>query len=127
MPTQVSETVLLMEKEEQVRDLVMRNLTKAGYRVITASSGKEALELYARSGGGIALMVLDLIVPEMGGNECLHGVLGLNPTVKVVIAGGHSADGPIKETPSSRAGGFVNKPSDRRRTLSVVGTVLDAE
>jgi two-component system, cell cycle sensor histidine kinase and response regulator CckA len=127
MPRGGSETILLADDEELIRDLGSRILTKAGYEVVTASNGKEALEVYQARSTAIALVLLDLIMPEMGGHQCLEGLLKLNPAVKVVIASGYTADGPTKQTLASGAKGFVNKPYDIRQVLEVVRAVLDAE
>jgi len=127
MPLGGSETILLVDDEELIRDLGFRILTNAGYRVITARNGKEAVELYHARGDTIALIILDLIMPGMGGKQCLEGLLSLNPSAKVVIASGYSADGPTKEVLSEGAKGFVNKPYDIRQVLEVVRNVLDAE
>lgn len=127
LPRGGSETILLVDDEELVRDLGVRILTKAGYTVITASDGRKALELYETNRQEISLVILDLIMPHMGGKKCLDELLGLDPAVKVVIASGYSADAPTKEALKSGAKGFVNKPYDIRQVLDVVREVLDQE
>jgi CheY-like chemotaxis protein len=127
LPRGGSETILLVDDEELVRDLGVRILTKAGYTVITASDGKRALELYEANRQEISLVILDLIMPHMGGKKCLDELLSLDPAVKVVIASGYSADAPTKEALRSGAKGFVHKPYDIRQVLDVVREVLDKE
>jgi len=127
MPRGGSETILLVDDEEDIRDLGSRILKKAGYKVIAVSNGKQALEVYQRRGNEIALVMLDLIMPEMGGKQCLEGLLSLNSSVKVVVASGYSGDGPTKDVFAAGAKGFVNKPYDVRKVLEVVRRVLDAE
>ncbi|MFH0825893.1 MAG: PAS domain S-box protein [Pseudomonadota bacterium] len=127
LPRGGSETILLVDDEELIRDLGSRILTKAGYKVITASNGKEALDVFEGRGSEIDMVVLDLIMPEMGGKQCLEALLALAPSLKVVIASGLSADGPTKDALSAGAKGFVNKPYDIRQVLEVVREVLDQE
>jgi CheY-like chemotaxis protein len=127
MPLGGSETILLVDDEEHIRDLCSRILTKAGYKVIAASNGKEALDVYERRGDEIGLVVLDLMMPEMGGKHCLEGLLTLNSSVKAVIASGHSAGGPVEDALAAGAKGFVNKPYDIRQVLEVVRRALDAQ
>jgi PAS domain S-box-containing protein len=122
-----TETILLVDDEELVRQFGERILGQLGYTVITASSGKEALDVYAHRGRQIALVLLDLIMPEMSGMQCLAELLNLDPSVKVVIASGYTLDGPTKDTLSAGAKGFVSKPYDTRHLLEVVREVLDAE
>ena len=126
MPRGGSETILLVDDEEMIRELGSRILSRSGYKVITASNGKEALDVYERHGGKIALVVLDLLMPEVGGKQCLEGLLRLDPSVRVVIASGYSAEGPTKDALSAGAKGFVNKPYDIRQVLGVVREVLDS-
>ena len=127
MPQGGSETILLVDDEELIRDLGSRILEKAGYNVITASNGRQAVETYEQRRGEIALVLLDLMMPEMGGKQCLEVLLGMNPSVKVIITSGYSASGPTKEALEAGAKGFVNKPYDMRQVREVVRQVLDAE
>jgi len=63
----------------------------------------------------------------MGGKQCLQELAKTNPSIKVIIASGYSANGQTKETLAAGAKGFVNKPYDIRQMLEVVRGVLDAE
>jgi CheY-like chemotaxis protein len=125
MPRGGAETILLVDDERVICDLGSRILMKAGYNVITASNGKEALEVYQTRSQEIDLIVLDLVMPEMGGRTCLESLLNLNPFVKVVIASGYYADAMSREALVSAAKGFVNKPFDIKQVLEVVREVLD--
>jgi len=127
MPRGGPETILLVDDEEFIRDLGSRILTRAGYKVITATNGKEALELYKAQTERISLVILDLIMPEMGGKQCLEALLSFDSTVKVVVASGYSAHGLIKDAVTLGAKGFVNKPYDIRQMREVVRVVLDAK
>ncbi len=125
MPQGGSETILIVEDEEPVRSLASIILTKAGYSVILACDGKEALEIYQDRRDEIDLVILDLIMPEMGGKQCLQALLKTYPSVKVVIASGHSANGLTRGALSAGAKGFIDKPYDIRKVLGVVREVLD--
>ncbi|MBI4964937.1 MAG: PAS domain S-box protein [Desulfomonile tiedjei] len=126
MPAGGTETILMVDDEDLVRELGARILTKAGYTVLTAGNGKDALEVYQKEQNRIALVVLDLIMPEMGGRQCLEEILRLNPAGKVLIASGYSANGRTKETMEIGAAGFVAKPYDVRQLLEMVRNVLDS-
>ena len=127
VPRGGSETILLADDEELIRDLGSRILTRAGYNVIKASNGQEALDIYQRRAHEISLVILDVIMPIMGGKKCLEGILSLNPLAKVIIASGFSSSGPHKDVLSAGAKAFVDKPFDMRRMLEAVRMVLDAE
>ena len=71
-PTGRSETILVVDDEPNVTELASRMLTEANYKVITASNGKEALDLYEKRQEEIKLVILDLNMPMMDGRQCLE-------------------------------------------------------
>ena len=119
------ETILMVDDEELVRDLGERTLKRAGYKVITAANGKEALELYSKKQGKIELVILDLLMPEMGGKQCLSELLRIRPKIKVLVASGHSDDVSMEESLRLGAKGFVSKPFRLMELLQQVRRVLD--
>jgi len=121
-----TELVLLVDDEELIRALGERILTGAGYKVLTANNGKEALAVYRENKDDIALVILDLIMPEMGGSQCLEELLKISPELKVVVASGFSLDGRTGEIVDARARGFVQKPYKLSQMLSAVREVLDS-
>jgi DNA-binding NtrC family response regulator len=127
MPAFGDETILLVDDEELVRELGTEMLEWAGYNVLTAVNGQEALELYRRKKSDISLVILDLIMPKLGGKQCLEELLAIDPEVKVLVASGYSADGPTKNAIGSGAKGFISKPYDAKEILRVVRKVLDED
>ncbi len=127
IPAFGTETILLVDHENPIRKMGEQFLTMAGYKVLTAINGIEALEVYRSNQEGIGLVLLDLMMPEMGGLQCLEELLKINPRVKVVIASGYAASGPTKGALTSGAKEFVNEPYDIRQMLGVVRRVLDEE
>jgi two-component system, cell cycle sensor histidine kinase and response regulator CckA len=125
MPAFGTETVLLVDDEEHVRELGTRILTEHGYTVLKAENGRQALDLFGKEQSMIALVVLDLIMPEMGGTECLTELLKIDPNVRVLIASGYSTDASVKETIQMGAKGFVTKPFGVKDLLRDVRRVLD--
>jgi two-component system, cell cycle sensor histidine kinase and response regulator CckA len=120
-----TETILLVDDEAYVRELGKRFLEGSGYTVLTAATGKEALDLYKKTRDRISLVILDLIMPEMGGKECLETLLKIEPRAKVLIASGYAAEGQTKDTIETGAKGFVGKPFEMRQMLDAVRRVLD--
>ena len=125
MPAFGTETVLLVDDEDLVRELGARILTKFGYAVIQAANGREALDLFKKERSQISLVILDLIMPEMGGKQCLQKLLKIDPQVKVLIASGFSADASVKESIQRGAEGFVTKPFRIKELLLAVKRILD--
>lgn len=127
LPVSGTETILLVDDEEFVRDLGIRILGRAGYTVLTAANGIEALDVYRMNKEKVALVILDLIMPEMGGTQCLRELLEENPNIKVIVASGFSVDGPAEETIRIGAKAFVSKPYQANQFLQVVRRALDAK
>jgi two-component system cell cycle sensor histidine kinase/response regulator CckA len=125
MPAFGTETILLVDDEERIQELARGILSQAGYNVVTAGNGKEALELYQRQKADISLVILDLIMPKTGGAECLEKLLQIDPNVKVLVASGFSVNGPIMDALEDGAEGFIGKPYDAKELLRVVRRVLD--
>jgi CheY-like chemotaxis protein len=124
-PSFGTETVLLVDDEDLVRDLGARILSKAGYQVLTATNGKEALDLFEKERRQLSLVILDLIMPVMGGKECLKELLKIDPQMKVLIASGFSADASTDETLELGAKAFVSKPFRFEELLRQVRKTLD--
>jgi len=125
MPRSGTETILLVDDEALLRELGARILAKAGYTVLTAADGKKALESYQLHRETVSLVILDLIMPEMGGKQCLAELLKMNPDVKVLIASGYVGDGPPIEVEGLGAKGFLSKPYDMWQMLQSVREALD--
>jgi two-component system, cell cycle sensor histidine kinase and response regulator CckA len=117
-------TVLLVDDEESVRDIGRRILERSGYSVLTAGNGKDALDLYKIEQANISLVILDLIMPEMGGRQCLDELLKINPMVRVVVATGFSPDAGTQEELAIAARGVVRKPYNLRDFIKTVQDAL---
>jgi len=121
------ETILLVDDEELLRDIGKEILEQFGYTVLTASNGESALKRYSEKKEEISLVILDLMMPGMGGKQCLEQLLVMAPDTKVVIASGYSVNGPTKATLEAGARGFIKKPFELKQMLKVVREVLDEE
>jgi len=125
VPAGGTETILLVDDEDQVRELGERILTKRGYSVLSATNGVQALDMYRQQKERIGLVILDLIMPFMGGKECLREILKIDPLVKVLVASGYSADTSRGECLKLGAKGFVPKPFGFKELLRQVRNTLD--
>jgi two-component system cell cycle sensor histidine kinase/response regulator CckA len=93
--------------------------------VLTAPDAESALDLYRGCASDVDLIILDLIMPGMGGKRCMEEILKMNPEAKVVIASGYSIHGPTKEAIDAGARGFISKPYDISQMLRAVREGLD--
>ncbi len=119
------ETILLVDDEESLRNLGCQILENFGYTVHLAADGESALKLYREIKERISLVVLDLIMPGMGGRRCLEELLNLDPEARIAIASGYSPDGVTREILINGARGFVSKPYEIAQMLKEVRKVLD--
>jgi len=87
-----SETILVAEDDTVLRKLFATVLSNAGYRVLTAVDGEDAIRLYGESGGEIDLLLLDGIMPKKSGREALREIRLINPTARAVFMTGYSPD-----------------------------------
>ena len=120
-----SETILLVDDDEALRNLGQRILSPLGYKSLLAETGEEALRVYQEKGAAIDLIILDISMPGMGGHKCLQELLKINPKVKVVISSGYSRNGQLKDTLASGAAGNIPKPFSKSEMLKTVREVLD--
>jgi two-component system cell cycle sensor histidine kinase/response regulator CckA len=120
-----SETLLLVDDEEAVRDLASDLLHDAGYSILTSSNGMEAIDVYRKNQADISLVILDLIMPKLGGRDCLRELLRINPKVKVIIASGYSSGRTEEDSKILGAKGFVQKPYDLGKLLKLIRDALD--
>ena len=118
------ERILLVDDEGAIRELGKEILERFGYEVLLAGDGEEAVEIYRDRGGEISLVIMDYVMPGMGGRRCLEEILKVDPEAKVIIASGYSINGPTKEALKVGAKAFINKPYDLRQMLKVVKEVL---
>ncbi|MBI5248041.1 MAG: PAS domain S-box protein [Desulfomonile tiedjei] len=125
MPTFGTETILLVDDEDMVRELGERILRKSGYTMLVAPNGAKALALYTENRDRISLVILDLIMPGMGGKQCLEELLKIDPQVRVLISSGFSGDVSVKESLDIGALGFVGKPFRMNELLLKVRKLLD--
>ncbi len=117
--------ILLVDDEDFVRELGKRILEGAGYTVILAANGKEAVKIYGKERSRIGLVVLDLVMPKMSGEKCLAKLVKIDPHVKVVISTGRSMSAEERDRLSSLAKGLVYKPYQLEHLLRAVRDALD--
>jgi len=107
-----SGTILFVDDEETILDLAIQMLSALGYNVLPAGSGEEALRLYKSYQDKIDLVILDMIMPQMGGGETFDRMRQINPHVKVLLSSGYSLDGQAQEILNRGCDGFIQKPFD---------------
>jgi len=119
------ETVLLVDDEDMIIDVGQEILKEMGYKVLVARGGKEAIEVYKKDKDRIALVILDMIMPDMGGGEVYDTLKELNPDIKVLLSSGYSISGQATEILERGCDGFIQKPFNMRQLSEKIRQILN--
>jgi CheY-like chemotaxis protein len=103
-------TILVVDDEAAVRNFLAAVLRKRGYRIVTAADGREALALFERESDAIAAVVLDVIMPVMGGNDALPKLKALRPDLKILLTSGYSESEARRLCAAYPGAAFIQKP-----------------
>ena len=105
-----SETVLLVEDEEAVRNFARRILTDGGYQVLVAVDAEEALSIFAEHSGPIDLLLTDVVLPRMSGRELAEALFAQCPHIRTLFASGYPDDPALREGIAERSASYIGKP-----------------
>jgi signal transduction histidine kinase len=117
-------TLLVVDDEEMVLRAQARLLRRLGYKVRLAKGGREALDIYRRLQGEIDLVLLDLIMPEMGGEEAYGRLREIDPRVRVLFTSGYHLDEEAAESACPDCAGFIQKPFDEYELSAKLTSIL---
>ena len=120
-----SETVLVAEDEDGVRELLRKVLTEYGYTVLTARHGRDALLVAGDRSAGIDLLVTDVVMPEMSGRELVETLRDRQPDLRVLYISGYTDDEVIQRGVSGSEVAFMRKPFAAEDLVRRVRAVLD--
>jgi len=120
-----TETILLVEDESQVRALARTVLVKAGFQVLEATNGEDALMLCERFAGTIHLVLTDVVMPKMGGRELVERLQVLRPATKVLYMSGYTDDTVVHHGVLDEGVAFLQKPITPEALTSKIRDVLD--
>ncbi len=120
-----TETILLAEDDEAVRALTEKLFTEAGYHVVEASNGEEAVQKFREQKDAIQLLVLDVIMPRKNGKEAYDEICKIRPDVKTIFMSGHAGDVFERKHISGERFNIIIKPVSPSSLLNKVREVLD--
>ncbi len=103
-------TILLVDDEDMIWDVLSDMLQDLGYQVLLAGDGAEAVEIYRSNPGVVDLVMLDMLMPNMGGRETFFLLKELDPDVKVLATSGYVSQEEIQDVMDAGAAGFLRKP-----------------
>ena len=126
-PVSGTETILLVEDEESVRELVSKVLQRNGYTILEARHGEEAVDLCTKFEGDIHLLVTDVVMPRMSGREVAETLQPTRPTMKVLYLSGYTDDEVVRHGVLESMTAFLQKPFTPDALARKVRDVLDAD
>jgi DNA-binding response OmpR family regulator len=123
-PAAGSGTILLVEDEAPLRNLIERMLMQLGYGVLIATNGQQGAEAFRQFHATLDLVVLDMVMPVMGGREAFEIMTGLDPTVPVLLSSGSPREEDLREMRNQGLAGFIQKPFGVQELGRAIGAIL---
>jgi CheY-like chemotaxis protein len=120
------ETILVVEDEDGVRELLWKILTDHGHTVLEARHGRDAVSVAAGYNHPIQLLVTDVVMPEMGGGELVEQLLANRPELRVLYISGYTNDEVMRRGVSHSKAAFIQKPFTAEELMRKVREVLDS-
>ncbi len=118
-------TVLLVDDEEMILEVGRDLLEAIGYRVLLSRGGKKAIEIYERNRGEIDIVVLDMVMPNMGGGKVYDRMKEIDSNVKVLLSSGYSINGEATEILKRGCNGFIQKPFSMKVLSGKIKEIMD--
>ena len=118
-------TALLVDDEDVILEVGQDLLEAIGYRVLIARDGKEAIEVYEKNRDDIDIVVLDMVMPNMGGGEAYDRMRKINPDIKVLLSSGYSIDGEATEILERGCDAFIQKPFSMNELAERIREILE--
>lgn len=123
-PTETRRTILLVDDEPLLRSAGRRIIKTIGFEALVAANGAEAVAVFRRQHEGIALVILDVAMPVMGGRDCFWRLREIDPDIPVLVASGYAKHGDVDELLAAGATGYLSKPYDREQMTTAIHRCL---
>ena len=124
MKPPLTSTVLVIDDEEDVATMAQEMLKTQKHTALIVLNPILGIELYKQHQSQIDLVLLDLTMPEMSGKEVMDALLAINPSVKIIISSGYSAEEMINKIGTQKASAFIQKPYRMEALLTTVQRVI---
>ena len=122
-----SETILIVDDHETIWDFLITALQKLGYSVLLAENGLDAVEIYQANPSEIDLVLLDMIMPKLGGHQTFLRLKTIDPEVRVLLSSGFVSEAEVQDLLAQGACGFIPKPHRLPVMARAIRDVLDGK
>ena len=126
-PSKGHGTILLVDDEQIILQVNKPMLEELGYKVLTAADGHTAIEIFRQHKAGIDMVVLDMIMPELGGGAVFDRIKEIRPDVKVLLSSGYSLTGQAEEILARGCAGFIQKPFNIEQLSNIILEILESD
>ncbi len=117
--------LLIVDDEPYILKALSNGLKRFGYEVVAADNGKDAISLFEKQKDLFDAVILDIIMPDMGGDQVLTALKRISPTIKIILSSGYSLDGLNKNKKESRGDGFIQKPYQIDRLATLLSKLIN--
>lgn len=126
-PISGSGRIMLIDDEEMIRTTSKNMLEVLGYEVVIAQNGREGLDIFTKEYKTIDLVILDMIMPEMNGEDCFTAMQEIDPTAVIIISSGFTRDADLANLKDKGLAGFVRKPYRFYDLSKIVSDAISAK
>ena len=120
-----SETILIVDDHETIWDFLIEALQRLGYSVLLAENGLDAIEIYQENPNEIDLVLLDMVMPKLGGHQTFYKIREIDPDAKVLLSSGYVSEEEVNDLLEQGAKGFLPKPHRISVMATEVRRILD--
>jgi len=120
-----TETILFVDDEPNIIEIGEEVLQSLGYKTLTACGGEEALEIYRQHRADIDLVILDMVMPDLGGGETFDALKAIEPCVRVLLCSGYSLNDQARKIMQRGCDGFIQKPFKLQQLADELRAILD--
>ncbi|MBQ4313892.1 MAG: response regulator [Lentisphaeria bacterium] len=122
-----SETILIVDDQETIWDFLIEALQMLGYSVLLAENGADAVEIYQENPGVIDLVLMDMIMPKLGGSQAFSKIREIDPEAKILLSSGFVNEEDIQHLLKQGACGFLSKPHRLPVVVKAIRNALDGK
>ena len=120
-----NETILIVDDHETIWDFLIEALQHLGYSVLLAENGLDAIEIYKENPNEIDLVLLDMVMPKLGGHQTFYKIKEMDTNAKVLLSSGYVSEEEVNDLLEQGAKGFLPKPHRIAVMASAVRKILD--
>ena len=122
-----SETILIVDDQETIWEFLIEALQMLGYSVLLAENGRDAVDIYEANPGAVDLVLMDMIMPKLGGSEAFARIKEIDPDARILLSSGYVNEEDVQHLLQQGACGFLSKPHRLPVVVKAIRNALDGK